>query len=180
MSIMTQPIYFTEMDSPIGTLTIVGTTDKGLCNIEFGGLDDVQDKLSSWLKKHSIEGELTYNNEELLPVVQALTEYFNGSTLQKFDFPIDLHGTPFQQKVWNELLNIQYGTTKSYKEIAEAIETPKAVRAIGTAIGQNPIPIIIPCHRVINSNGKLGGFTGGLDKKLKLLEIEKSPCLPLK
>ncbi|HHY72240.1 MAG TPA: methylated-DNA--[protein]-cysteine S-methyltransferase [Bacillus bacterium] len=171
--IMTQKIYYTEMDSSIGPLTIVGTIEMGLCNIEFGSIDSVQDNLANWLKKQSIKGELLYSNEVLQPVIEVLNQYFAGNHKKNFDIAIDLHGTPFQKKVWNELLNIEYGTTKSYKEIAEAISAPKAVRAIGTAIGQNPIPIIVPCHRVINSNGKLGGFTGGLEKKMKLLEIEK-------
>lgn len=168
---MAQQVFYTEMESPIGTLTIVGTTEHGLCNLEFGSIEEVQEKLTDWLKKHHINGNLVYNNEALLPVVQALEEYFSGK-LTTFNIPVRLHGTPFQQKVWQELLNIEYGTTKSYKDIAEAIVAPKAVRAIGTAIGQNPLPIIIPCHRVINTNGKLGGFTGGLDKKVKLLKIE--------
>lgn len=166
------------MDSPIGPLTIVGTRENGLCNIEFGSMEDVQDKLSKWLKKHFFDGfELILGGEELLPIVQTLDGYFKGTEQLTFHFPIDLHGTPFQKKVWKELLNIDYGTTKSYKDIAEAIAAPKAVRAIGTAIGQNPVPIIIPCHRVINSNGNLGGFTGGIEKKQKLLEIENASCL---
>ena len=177
MMMMARQIFYTEMESPIGPLTIIGTKENGLCNIEFGTIVDVQDKLTAWLKKHLPDGELEYSEEELFPVVEVLNEYFQGNYQKNFDLPIDLHGTPFQRKVWNELLNIEYGSTKSYKDIAEAITAPKAVRAIGTAIGQNPVPIIIPCHRVINSNGKLGGFTGGLDKKIKLLELEKSKCL---
>ncbi|HHW36286.1 MAG TPA: methylated-DNA--[protein]-cysteine S-methyltransferase [Bacillales bacterium] len=174
---MARDIFYTEMDSPIGPLTIIGTKENGLCNIEFGSIEDVEDRLMAWLKKYLPDGELHYSDQELLPVVQALDDYFKGDQQKNFDLPIELHGTPFQKKVWNELLNIEYGSTKSYKDIADAIDSPKAVRAIGTAIGRNPVPIIIPCHRVINANGKLGGFTGGLDKKLKLLEIEKTPCL---
>lgn len=177
MMMMGREFFYTEMDSPIGPLTIIGTKENGLCNIEFGSIGDARDKLAAWLKKHVPDGELKYSNEELLPVVQALDDYFKGNHQKNFDLPIELHGTPFQKKVWNELLNIEYGSTKSYKDIAAAIAAPKAVRAIGTAIGQNPVPIIIPCHRVINTNGKLGGFTGGLDKKIKLLELEKMKCL---
>lgn len=174
---MARQIFYTEIESPIGPLTIIGTKESGLCNIEFGSIGEVQDKLTIFIKKHLPDGKLFYNDEELLPVVQALDEYFKGNLQKNFDLPIELYGTPFQKKVWNELLNIEYGSTKSYKDIAEAIAAPKAVRAIGTAIGQNPVPIIIPCHRVINTNGKLGGFTGGLEKKIKLLELEKSKCL---
>lgn len=91
----------------------------------------------------------------------------------KFDLPLDARGTEFQKKVWNELLRIPYGETKSYKDIAVAIGNEKACRAIGMANNKNPIPIIIPCHRVIGSNGKLVGYAGGLNVKEKLLNIEK-------
>lgn len=170
---MSKEIYFLEMDSPVGPLTIVGTAEDGLCDVEFGNIADVSDDLVKWLKKHFGNVTLIESKDLLLPYVQAFEKYFSGSGTGAFDhLKIDLHGTPFQKKVWTELLKIEYGTTKTYKEVAEAIGSPKAVRAVGTAIGQNPLPIIIPCHRVINTNGKLGGFTGGLDKKIKLLEIE--------
>lgn len=103
---------------------------------------------------------------------KQLKEYFEGNRM-KFDLPLDARGTEFQKKVWNELLNIPYGETKSYKDIAVAIGNEKACRAIGMANNKNPIPIIIPCHRVIGSNGKLVGYAGGLNVKEKLLNIEK-------
>lgn len=103
---------------------------------------------------------------------KQLKEYFEGNRM-KFDLPLDARGTEFQKKVWNELLNIHYGETKSYKDIAVAIGNEKACRAIGMANNKNPIPIIIPCHRVIGSNGKLVGYAGGLNVKEKLLNIEK-------
>lgn len=101
-----------------------------------------------------------------------LQEYFEGNRI-KFDLPLDAKGTEFQRKVWSELLNIPYGETKSYRDIAVAIGNEKACRAIGMANNKNPIPIIIPCHRVIGSNGKLVGYAGGLNVKEKLLNIEK-------
>lgn len=165
-------IFYTEMDSPIGPLTIVATT-RGLCNIEFGQLDDVHLTLTGWLKKHYLKGEVLYNDELLQPVVDSLNEYFTGKR-RSFDLDLDLYGTPFQKKIWQELLKVEYGTTKSYKDIAQAICAPKAIRAIGTAIGRNPLPIIVPCHRVIGSNGALVGYNGGLDKKQKLLTIENA------
>lgn len=111
------------------------------------------------------------NHPFLLKVEQQLTSYFNGS-LQKFILELDFVGTEFQQKVWHALTTIPFGQTRSYKEIAIQIGHPKAVRAVGAANGKNPISIIVPCHRVIGSNGKLTGFAGGLDTKAHLLAIE--------
>ena len=101
-----------------------------------------------------------------------LKEYFAGKR-KTFDIPIKLIGTEFQKKVWKELLKIPYGKTVSYKDIAISIDNPKACRAIGMANHNNPILIIVPCHRVVNENGNLGGYALGLDIKRKLLEIEK-------
>ncbi|MEK9806680.1 MAG: methylated-DNA--[protein]-cysteine S-methyltransferase [Halieaceae bacterium] len=100
-----------------------------------------------------------------------LDEYFQGAR-NNFELPLSLTGTPFQQLVWNALKAIPYGTTKSYGAIANAIDRPRAVRAVGRAIGSNPIPLIIPCHRVIGAGGKLTGFSGGLDRKRWLLNRE--------
>ena len=104
--------------------------------------------------------------------VLQLEEYFDGRR-KEFDIPIKLRGTEFQKKVWNELLKIPYGATVSYKEIAIKIGNPKACRAVGMANHNNPILIIVPCHRVINENKRLGGYALGLDLKRKLLELEK-------
>lgn len=104
--------------------------------------------------------------------VLQLEEYFDGKR-KEFDIPIKLTGTEFQKKVWNELLKIPYGKTVSYKDIAIKIGNPKACRAVGMANHNNPILIIVPCHRVINENNKLGGYALGLDLKRKLLELEK-------
>lgn len=98
-------------------------------------------------------------------------EYFSGIR-KSFDLPIQMNGTIFQKKVWNELLKIPYGQTRSYKQIAQNIGNPKAVRAVGMANNKNPLPIIIPCHRVIGSSGKLVGYAGGLNIKKKLLDLE--------
>lgn len=104
-------------------------------------------------------------------VKEQLIEYFSGER-QCFHIPLFLKGTEFQIKVWNELKKIPYGTTVSYKQLAQNIEKPKAVRAVGSANGKNKIPIIIPCHRVIGNNGKLSGYAGGTWRKEKLLQIE--------
>ena len=104
--------------------------------------------------------------------VLQLEEYFDGRR-KEFEIPLKLIGTEFQKKVWNELLKIPYGATVSYKDIAIKIGNPKACRAVGMANHNNPILIIVPCHRVINENNKLGGYALGLDLKRKLLELEK-------
>lgn len=102
-----------------------------------------------------------------------LAEYFSGQRTA-FDLPLDPRGTPFQCSVWNKLLTIPYGKMRSYQDIAIAIGNPKAVRAVGMACNRNPIWIVIPCHRVVGANQKLTGYTGGLDMKQRLLELEKA------
>lgn len=103
---------------------------------------------------------------------QQIQEYFAGQR-KDFTIPLAPNGTPFMQSVWKALLEIPYGETRSYKDIAERIENPKAVRAVGLANNRNPLPVVIPCHRVIGANGKLIGYGGGLDIKILLLELEK-------
>lgn len=105
--------------------------------------------------------------------LKQLGEYFEG-VREKFDLPFDVQGTPFQMQVWNQLSKIPYGETCSYRDIARKIKNAKAVRAVGTANGRNPLSIIVPCHRVIASNGSLGGYAGGVKLKTKLLSFEKN------
>ena len=109
--------------------------------------------------------------EKTAPYVRQLEEYFAGRR-RGFDLPLDLRGTDFQKRCWQELLKIPHGETRSYAEIARAIGNPAAVRAVGLANGKNPIAIIVPCHRVIGSDGSLTGYGGGLDVKRQLLELE--------
>ena len=103
--------------------------------------------------------------------IKQLEEYFEGKRIE-FDIPLETEGTEFERTVWNALLKIPYGQTRTYKQIAEQIDRPKASRAVGRANGLNPISIFIPCHRVIGSNGKLTGYAGGLELKKRLLNIE--------
>ena len=110
-------------------------------------------------------------NRFLREAVRQLRAYFAGE-LRDFDLPLDLQGTQFQLRVWKELTAIAYGTVRSYAQVAEAIGAPKAVRAVGAANGANPIPIVVPCHRVIGSSGKLVGYGGGLPLKRRLLDLE--------
>lgn len=120
-------------------------------------------------------GEMKQNKKHpvLLKAKQQLEEYFKGQRTD-FDVPIEFYGTSFQQQVWQALLTIPYGETRSYKQIAQQIGNEKAVRAVGAANGKNPISIIAPCHRVIGTNGKLVGFAGGLERKEILLNIEST------
>jgi methylated-DNA-[protein]-cysteine S-methyltransferase len=151
--------YFASLESPIGELFIT-YSEKGLSEI-------------SW--KNPIEGsgeKSIYDREKGEYIIKELQQYFEGKR-QHFDIPLDLSGTEFQQRVWQALLQIPYGHTKSYKDISEMVNCHKGYRAIGMANHNNPIPIIIPCHRVINSSGKLGGYGGGLDNKVFLLDLEK-------
>jgi len=126
----------------------------------------------TYLKTHDT---LTAERKET-PLIQKaydqLLEYLGGSRWE-FELPLKFRGTDFQRNVWQTSCSISYGTTISYKELAEAIENPKAVRAVGAANGQNPIWIVVPCHRVVGSNGSLTGYGGGLPLKKKLLELER-------
>lgn len=142
--------------SPVGKLGI-DVDEKGLRKIEFLK-DDAVDV---------VDGD----NKLVMEVKRQLNEYFCGER-KTFDLPLALCGTPFQLKVWEALQTIPYGETRSYKEIAIQVGSPKGCRAVGMANNKNPIPIIIPCHRVVGGNGKLVGYAGGLDKKEYLLEVE--------
>jgi len=120
----------------------------------------------------SAAGRVNESNAILVETGRQLRAYFAGG-LRDFDLPLDFAGTPFQLRVWRELLKIPYGETRSYSEIAQKIGAPAAVRAVGAANGANPIPIVVPCHRVIGSGGKLVGYGGGLPLKRQLLALER-------
>ncbi len=118
------------------------------------------------------EEELSSRTDFSDMVMKQIEEYLQG-TRQTFDINFRLDGTEFQKKVWNALLEIPYGETRSYKEIAEAIGNPKAVRAVGSANNKNPVLLLVPCHRVIGADGSLTGYAGGLEMKQYLLNLEK-------
>ncbi len=145
----------------IGTLTLVGDED-GLRHIEF----------EKKKRQLTIQPQWRKNATFFEPVKSQLRAYFKGE-LKSFDLPLAPVGTSFQLKVWQALQDIPYGEVVSYKTIAEAIGNPNAVRAVGGANGRNPIPIIVPCHRVIGSNGTLTGFGGGLETKQRLIDLER-------
>jgi len=118
-----------------------------------------------------VQGRASASNALLRRAVEQLRAYFAGE-LREFDLALDMQGTAFQQEVWRELCSIPYGATRSYGFVAQAIGRPKAVRAVGAANGQNPVPIVVPCHRVIGAGGGLTGFGGGLPLKKFLLDLE--------
>ena len=153
------------IDSPIGEIT-VGVTDKGLHLLSFDKKEFDNSIYQQEKGKHkTIEG-----------LKIQLQEYFLKERTA-FDIPLDLRGTPFQISVWNELLNIEFGKTRTYKEQALALNNLKAIRAVAAANGANPIPIVIPCHRVVGSDGSLTGFSGGLWRKKFLLALESDQTL---
>ncbi|MBC7323764.1 MAG: methylated-DNA--[protein]-cysteine S-methyltransferase [Moorella sp. (in: Bacteria)] len=166
-------LVLTTYPSPLGLLTIV-TGPAGLCRLAFPGE-------ASGLARNSLAGEFpraVFVEEKekagysCPAVLRQLEEYFAGRRFT-FDLPLDLRGTPFQREVWAALSKIPYGTTCSYGDIARAVGRPGAARAVGQAIGRNPVAIIIPCHRVIGKDGRLVGFGGGLEVKEWLLQFEK-------
>ncbi|MDN5864292.1 MAG: methylated-DNA--[protein]-cysteine S-methyltransferase [Gammaproteobacteria bacterium] len=154
-------MYYTKMDSPVGEL-LLAATDKALTGIYF---DDEAPAVGGDWKRQS-------DHPVLRKTQTQLEEYFAGKR-KAFDLPLAPEGTVFQRQVWKVLARIPYGETRSYGDIARRIRRPKAVRAVGAANGANPIPIVVPCHRVIGSNGSLTGYGGGLDRKQHLLALEK-------
>ena len=147
---------FTVMDSPVGPLTVVSTA-KGLSAVRFGSHAPAGSVIDEVANRAAIE---------------QLREYFQRQRTA-FALPLDIVGTPFQEQVWRALLEIPYGETRSYGEIAMSIGKPGAARAVGMANHENPIAIVIPCHRVVGQDGRLTGYAGGLDLKRQLLSIER-------
>ncbi|MFW5436203.1 tRNA epoxyqueuosine(34) reductase QueG [Paenibacillus apiarius] len=165
-----EPVYVQEMDSPIGSLTLAATAT-GLFAVEFGGVLDVAEALQARAAREYGKVALQRHPERLQEARRQLEEYFAGKR-QTFELSLDLQGTSFQKEVWRALMEIPYGETRSYKQVAEAIGNPKAVRAVGGANNRNPISIVVPCHRVIGANGQLVGYGGGMNKKEILLQLE--------
>lgn len=157
-------LSFMEMASPVGTLKLVAN-DTALVAVVWENENPKRLRLAELIEQ--------VNHPILLATQKQLTEYFAG-TRQQFDLPLDFECTEFQKKVWQALLTIPFGETRSYRDIAEQVGNVKAVRAVGAANGKNPISIIVPCHRVVGANGKLVGFAGGLDNKEILLKLESS------
>jgi methylated-DNA-[protein]-cysteine S-methyltransferase len=161
-------LFYTQIDdSPVGPLLLAG--DQDALHVLAFGVGSRRRKIdASW--QPDVDGVLG-------PIRKELDQYFAGR-LKRFSTPVAFRGTPFQNMVWQELTRIPYGETISYLELARRIDNPKAVRAVGLANGANPVAIVVPCHRVIGSNGSLTGFGGGLPTKRALLDLEKGQrCL---
>ena len=163
-----ETIYYSSFNSPLLKKVFVASTERGVCMVDFLKSEKIfLDRL-----REKFPGEVMRDNRQNRNVVNQLKKYLKGE-LKRFACKLDFKGTPFQKKVWSALAKIPYGQTRSYKEIARAIGHPKAFRAVGNANGENSIPLILPCHRVIESNGGLGGFGHGVRIKKRLLDFEK-------
>jgi AraC family transcriptional regulator, regulatory protein of adaptative response / methylated-DNA-[protein]-cysteine methyltransferase len=160
-----ETIRWTDFDSPIGPM-LIAATSKGICRLTF---DDSEESL----KRLFPHATIVKDDGGLKDLVVGALEAIEHPAAMP-DLPIDVAGTAFQEAVWRELRKIPPGETRSYAEIAAAIGAPKAVRAVGSANGDNHVAVLIPCHRVIRSDGSLGGYAGGLDRKRKLLDAERA------
>lgn len=164
-------LFLSWLRSPLGPL-VAGATDEGICLLEFTDRRMLEAQFAA--VRRLFDAPVVPGSNEYLEMLRGeLASYFTGS-LRNFSVPLTYPGTPFQQRVWEQLLAIPYGETRSYEELAVAIGEPKAMRAVGRANGLNRIAILIPCHRVVNKNGELGGYGGGLRRKQYLLDLERS------
>ena len=152
--------YHTYYQSPVGNLHLIGAR-KALLSIQFPSESQTREPGEDWVRKDEI----------FTDIIQQLDQYFSGSRTE-FSIPIELIGTEFQRKVWAALIEIPFGSTASYGEVATRIGQPTASRAVGAANNANPIPIIVPCHRVIGADNSMTGFGGGVETKIRLLELE--------
>jgi len=166
---MRNTISYSCLDSPFGPVFIAETI-RGVCLVSLSKISEA--KFQSLIRKR-FQKEVIRDNKRLKNVIHELSSYFNGHRVN-FKSILDLSiGTEFQRKVWEKVSEIPYGEQRAYKWIAEEIGNPHAVRAVGNAVGKNPVPPIIPCHRVIRSDGNLGGFSSGIALKKWLLKLEK-------
>jgi len=162
-------MLFRDIQSPLGPM-IAGSTGKGVCFLEWhdrGGIDRIKQRVEKRYRLPLLQGSDKY----LKMLEKELTQYFKGK-LKGFRVFIDVSGTPFEKVVWQQLLAIPYGETRTYGQIARQVGKPEAVRAVGRANGANYLSIVIPCHRVIRTDGELGGYGGKLWRKKLLLELE--------
>jgi methylated-DNA-[protein]-cysteine S-methyltransferase len=163
-------IRLTTFASPIGLLTIAAHDDR-VCLLHFGDAGtEVRKMLARWYPS-----EPAADHPDPAGAVGVLRSYFEGQLDVLDGIRVELNGTPFQQQVWGALRSVRAGTTAAYADIARAVSAPKAVRAVGAANGANPVAVIVPCHRIVGSNGSLTGYGGGLDRKRWLLRHER--CL---
>ena len=163
-----QEVVLGDVETPAGTFGAVFTS-RGLGCLIFPGVSF--EHCEAWVRRWEPDAVRSEDRAPLQQLSEQLTAYFEG-TLKEFAVPLDLRGTPFQTRVWAALQDVAYGELRTYRQIATTIGAPQAVRAVGAANGANPIPVIVPCHRIIGSSGQLVGYGGGLDLKRRLLELE--------
>jgi methylated-DNA-[protein]-cysteine S-methyltransferase len=161
-------VYCTSFDSKVG-LVYIASTDKGVCKISLPR--QTKRDFIRWLNENFEDSEVVDNKSRNRDVIDQLNRYFNGR-LAKFTCSLDVIGTPFQTRVWKELTKIPYGTTISYKQLAKRIGTSRGFQAVGRANAANPLPIILPCHRVLGTDGSLVGYASGIKTKEFLLKLE--------
>ena len=158
---------YKTIDSPVGKLKLVAS-DKGLVAVLWENAKPARVRLSELIKRET--------HPILIEIERQLGEYFAGKR-RSFSVALDMRGTSFQRNVWEALLAIPFGETRTYGELAKQVGSPQAARAVGAATGRNPISIIVPCHRLIGSTGKLTGFAGGLETKARLLGLEQEKTI---
>jgi methylated-DNA-[protein]-cysteine S-methyltransferase len=161
-------VYCTSFESKVG-LIYVASTENGACKICVP--KQTRRDFFRWLHENFDDSEVVDNKSRNKEVIDQLNRYFNGK-LAKFNVPLDLMGTPFQKRIWKELSKIPYGTTITYKQLAKRIGTSKGFQAVGRANALNPLPIIVPCHRILGTNGSLVGYASGIKTKEFLLKLE--------
>ena len=161
-------IFYTIISCDLGYL-LVANTDKGICKLKLG---DRAKPLVKILAEECNQATIIRDNKSSQNWIEKIENFLVGKEYD-LDLPLDICGTEFQRQVWQALQNIPYGATRTYQEIANDLGKPKATRAIGNACGANPIALIIPCHRVVCSDGSLGGYHWGIERKQKLLDREK-------
>jgi O-6-methylguanine DNA methyltransferase len=165
-----ETVHTTRFETPIGKLRIASTS-AGLAYVELPRASGCG--LLGWIHHHASDARCVESEPRNAAAVTQIREYLEGER-KEFDLPLDLRGTPFQLAVWAALREIPFGEHRSYGEVAARVGRPRAVRAVGTANGSNPCSLVVPCHRVINSDGKLGGYGGGLELKARLLAMESA------
>jgi methylated-DNA-[protein]-cysteine S-methyltransferase len=163
-----EDVFYTRLESQIGTVWIA-STQYGVCKISLGA--DQSGAFLSWLLRTVRATRPREEPQLMAEIVGQFHEYFSGSR-QMFDLSLDVRGTSFQRAVWSQVVRIPYGATATYGDIAQLVGKPRASRAVGAAVGANPLPIVVPCHRVIGADGSLTGFASGLDVKETLLRLE--------
>ena len=152
---------------------LVASTWKGVCFTALSGAS-AMDHLEQWVARHEPGATLVEDRRAMRPVLEQIAAYARGDR-KRFDVHLDLRGTVFQKSVWEADRRIPYGQTRTYAEVARSIGKPRAVRAVGGANGKNPVPLLVPCHRIVASDG-IGGFTSGLHHKRRLLALEGAPA----